>query len=700
MLKLRTKMLLLAMCLLMVPWAGYQHIKKTESFLRKEQANQLEFITKTIAVLLKEQPALFERTLHAGTQQTIPLYAPAIKYPLHIDGYFTDWLDQSYHKLQLKDQDAYYHHAAYPANAHTAQLYFGTQNDDLYLFIKVKDSDIVYHQADKNPLLSDHIKLDWMDAEHQVKTYTLYTSAPGRVNPREVSVQKESVVLLGIEYRIQAQWQEVKGGYQVEIKLPKDFIKDSLAVNVINFNPSYPDSVYAILGTSGVNSATALSSLVYPSEKIEKLLASLTPAQTRIWVVDNKQSVLGQYGKLKVARPRVNDKDLSVSHIIHDIYRRIISTSERYRDPFRGAVTLDLEEVKAALNHQPKLSWKDFGDTHRLIATQPIVNQQQVVIGAVVAERSNQDVLILQNAGIEELINSTLLIFSSVIVLIFLFASRITYRIKKLRKATEDAISSDGRIYPTSFPKGYDELGELSQTFEQMLKRLIQYNQYLENMARNLAHEIRTPVAIVKSSLEHLELAPDGPDQAVYVARAKSGVQRLAWILSRMSEATQLEQCLQQGEKQAFPIQALIEGCFQGYQTAYPERQFELQQRLLGDQRTCYGAPESLAQALDKLIDNAMEFSPSLATIIIRLSEAAGYYVIQVENLGPLLPQNMRMELFHSMVSVRQDKADIPHLGLGLYIVRLIAEHHGGYAQADNLANRDGVCFSLYLPSD
>ena len=72
---------------------------------------------------------------------------------------------------------------------------------------------------------------------------------------------------------------------------------------------------------------------------------------------------------------------------------------------------------------------------------------------------------------------------------------------------------------------------------------------------------------------------------------------------------------------------------------------------------------------------------------------------LSVENEGPALPAAMHGRLFDSMVSVRgKQVGDEPHLGLGLYIVRLIAEFHGGIVRADNRADGRGVVIAVVLP--
>jgi signal transduction histidine kinase len=81
------------------------------------------------------------------------------------------------------------------------------------------------------------------------------------------------------------------------------------------------------------------------------------------------------------------------------------------------------------------------------------------------------------------------------------------------------------------------------------------------------------------------------------------------------------------------------------------------------------------------------------------LEERDGAALLSVENKGPRLPAEMRGRLFESMVSVRGERAGGgPHLGLGLYVARMIAEFHGGTIDAVDLASGDGVVLCVRLP--
>ena len=111
------------------------------------------------------------------------------------------------------------------------------------------------------------------------------------------------------------------------------------------------------------------------------------------------------------------------------------------------------------------------------------------------------------------------------------------------------------------------------------------------------------------------------------------------------------------------------------------------------------GAPDLVAQMLDKLVANAHEFATPQSVIEVTLARAGAIARLDVRNDGPLLPPGMNERLFDSMMSVRPGAGgDIPHLGLGLYIVRLIAEFHGGTARAEDREDDRGVVVSVSLP--
>ena len=129
------------------------------------------------------------------------------------------------------------------------------------------------------------------------------------------------------------------------------------------------------------------------------------------------------------------------------------------------------------------------------------------------------------------------------------------------------------------------------------------------------------------------------------------------------------------------------------YRDVYNEREFAFDCEV--DVATITGSPELIIQMLDKLVDNAVDFSHAGDTISIGLRPSDDDFEVSVMNPGAPLPEKMRTQMFDSMVSMRAGK-DSKHLGLGLYVARLIAEGHGGKISAHNVT--DGVCFSVSIP--
>jgi len=186
-------------------------------------------------------------------------------------------------------------------------------------------------------------------------------------------------------------------------------------------------------------------------------------------------------------------------------------------------------------------------------------------------------------------------------------------------------------------------------------------------------------------------------DSAVYIERAEEGIKRLNLILTNMSEATRLEQMLQTSEKEKIDLCEVISGCVEGYKLAYTENKFELD--LPNYAIHVNGVPEYIAQLLDKLIANAVEFSYPDQPITIYCRALRDHAVIKVTNAGPFLPEEMKDRLFDSMISVRpQEKQKQPHLGMGLHIARLISDFHGGQIRAENRPDREGVIVTVVVP--
>ena len=277
------------------------------------------------------------------------------------------------------------------------------------------------------------------------------------------------------------------------------------------------------------------------------------------------------------------------------------------------------------------------------------------------------------------------------------FASRLSRRVRRLSGAVSHAM--EDRSQPQSLPlrEDRDELGELARNNEKLLQAVAEYGQYLQTLAGKLSHELKTPLAITRSSLENLAGQEMDPSSRQFLERAREGVDRQAVIVRAMSEASRLEASIGVADWETIDLVGLVRRCAEAYRSVHRGRRIALRVPQGTAMLRC--APDLLAQALDKLVDNAVSLSGENDTITLVLRPGGEAWELAVENTGSTLPDELRERLFDSLVSVRARRGAEPHLGLGLYIVRLVVAAHRGQVSARNLPDGAGVEFMMRLPA-
>lgn len=449
---------------------------------------------------------------------------------------------------------------------------------------------------------------------------------------------------------------------------------------------------------------------------VEAMLRSLSRTPGRIWVVDRQQRVLAVAGTLDrrteanaetvepsgdpIARAWTRFEGAVLSPLFRPLYSWVLAVPalDAGEDP-ASVARLEGGEIESALGGIAVVRRLAREDRKIALtrAAHPIWSADTVV-GAVVVEQGDHAVLAQRNRAFERLFNLVLTALLAGSIVLGAFATRLATRIRSLAKEAERAVDAKGRVRKLSAgERANDEIGDLSRSFSLVLGRLSEYSNYQEALASRLSHELRTPVAVVRSSLDNLAQAPDSAQCRVYVERAQQGLNRLNHILASMSAARRLEQMLAEAGTERFDLARLLDGCVGGYRLAHPAVSFEL--ALPPGEVMIDGVPEAIAQALDKLVANALDFQHSGTPVRVGLSVARGWARVTVGNDGPLLQPEMRGRLFDAMVSIRTDAqaGSGGHLGLGLAIVRLVAEHHGGRAQITNQPDGSGVVAEFTL---
>src|SRR5207249_4731318 len=276
-----------------------------------------------------------------------------------------------------------------------------------------------------------------------------------------------------------------------------------------------------------------------------------------------------------------------------------------------------------------------------LESSAPIYDRDhKTVIGELEVTQTANRWIRLRDHALMRMLNFSLSTSAVAVTLMFAFAAWLALRLSRLRQASESALTRSGLV--TSFPEtdARDELGDVARGFSTLLQRLNEYTSYLRTLAGKLAHEIRTPLTIVRSSLDNLESEQVPPSARAYLERARQGSERLNAILIAMGAATRVEEAIGGAERVSFDLTPVLESAVAAYRGAFPERTFRAE--LPTEPVAVRGAPDLIVQMLDKLIDNAVDFSPAGALISVRLRLDAQAALIEVDNPGPALAAHVQ----------------------------------------------------------
>jgi len=661
-LSLRKQLLLLGLVTLVLPLAGWQFVRGLEGHLRDGQAAALTDSADVLARVIAAEKPLLPR---AG-----PLFFIAdSRTPFRLDGQADDWVSM---RGQQQCFSAGEETGGKPTRLCVLLAQYGGA---LHLLADVDDTTPI-----RDPRRGDALRL--LIDDGGVRAYR-FTSQDGRLG----MVAEDEHPLPAIR----GEWAERDGGYRVELRFPPGWQARRIGMEALDRTSI--DGSAARFG-SEPDRLDGLWPIAQRDADLGRRISRLVPPGLHVRLLSTDGWVLADAGALAQVRGG------PLPEWRRWLYDLLVGETPEAPPPATPDRLLNDEVVQVAKGDaMASASHAEPGLQLRLGAVVPLrVNGETVALLSV--ERRSEAAHLAQRA-LSGLLGLTLLAMLTVGGVLLAYASWLALRLRRLGRAVDAVMVGDGQRRARFVESGSrDEIGDLSRRFGRLLDEVDGYTDYLRSLAGKLSHELHTPLAVVRSSLENLEAQSLPAEAETYVGRARDGAARLAAIVRAMSEATRVERAIAGADAEAFDLRDLVSGCAEGYRPLLGKRRLEL--LLPPGPLSFTGAPELLAQALDKLVDNARDFCPEDGWIAIALApaERGGGIEIAVANQGPTLNPEISQRLFDSLVSHRerpQRGGDAPHLGLGLYIVRLVAELHDGDVIARDLPNGDGVEFRLRL---
>ncbi|MDH3532962.1 MAG: ATP-binding protein [Gammaproteobacteria bacterium] len=674
---LKRQLLLVSLLTLVLPWAGYQFIHETESALRAGQQQMLAGSARAIADSLAKYPEEFPVRNDADSHASDQIYGQPLETRPNIDGYFDDWTLYRDSLRTLRGTDG------------AIRFAVGLIDQFIYLYVEVTDRSVVFARPgaiamDDSPRYADRVSLINTSPYYLNETISFAAEAPGNM----VAVIRDDYGVRS-DRSILSYWQDVPGGYRIEARIPASMLGTHLGIVVSNTSSELDPPVRSSSFASRTPGA-----FVTTAARLNDIISNFTQSGMRLTVTDASGWRIASSGDLTAAPTAAARAGSAWLKIAYDALVESGQAAELAKPHPSGREQQDY--IVRSLEGVASETWFRSADDGRAIVAvaQPVIAGGNT-IGAIVLQQGTDAILSLTNQGLVRLMNVTLIATLLVAATLLGYATWLSRRIRRLSLAAEEALESDRLRNKLPSAHAGDEVGDLSRSFSHVLQQLGDYNDYLRTLASKLSHELRTPLAIVTSSLENLEHEPLNEASSRYAARARDGADRLRRILTAMSEASRVEELMQRAEPESFDLCTVVNSTVAAYRDVYPKRNFVFNTTL--DRAPTRGSPELIIQMLDKLVDNAVGFSVDGDELVFGLGARNASWRLTVSNPGPALPERMRSQMFDSMVSMRPGQ-DNKHLGLGLYVARLIAEGHGGRIGADNTV--DGVMIFIDLPGD
>lgn len=296
-----------------------------------------------------------------------------------------------------------------------------------------------------------------------------------------------------------------------------------------------------------------------------------------------------------------------------------------------------------------------------------------------------------------------LLIVSIVSVLLSLFLARTIVRpLRRLaRAAVRVRLGRAREVVVPRLPTRRDEIGMLARALSDMSGALRARIDATEAFAADLAHELKNPLASLRSALDSLANVKDPELQNRLIAIVQDDVHRLDRLISDISEASRLDAQLSRAKFEPVDLMALLASMIGAREERGVERGVRL--RFDRDKRRklwVQGEDVRLERVFENLIDNAISFSPDGALVTVSADAQGRAAVVRVEDEGPGVPESERVAIFQRFHTVRPEgEAFGRHSGLGLAIARTIVEGHGGYIRVESREDRlSGARFVVELP--
>lgn len=284
--------------------------------------------------------------------------------------------------------------------------------------------------------------------------------------------------------------------------------------------------------------------------------------------------------------------------------------------------------------------------------------------------------------------------FLAALVLSFFISRWITLPIRRL-KAYADSIKEGER---PNIPKlGKGEIKELGDSFESMLESL-EGKKYIEKYVQTLTHQLKGPLSAIRGAAELLQEELPEQDQKKFIANIDIESSRLQRIVERMLEMASLEHRRELRNVEKIDLSQMVKDIVEEISPILKQKEIIILLKV-GEGFCLYGERFLVQQAVLNLVQNAVEFTPEGGTISLEIKPHWNRLFLMVRDSGPGIPDYALDKVFDKFYSLQRPDTGKKSSGLGLSMVKEVAELHNGDITLKNSSSSEtGAVAILKLP--
>ena len=269
-----------------------------------------------------------------------------------------------------------------------------------------------------------------------------------------------------------------------------------------------------------------------------------------------------------------------------------------------------------------------------------------------------------------------------------------------VRAAVRVRSGRDRAVVVPRLPERGDEIGLLARAISDMTAALRQRIDAVETFAADVSHEIKNPLASLRSAIDTLPRVDDPDLRAELIRIAAHDVRRIDRLVTEIADASRIDAELTRTAFEPVDLVTLANAIVRSRQERKIDGDVAIVVQHARPSCRVLGDPARLERVLLNLLDNAVSFSPPGGTITLSTACGGGRASIAVSDEGPGIPPDAREKVFERFHSVRPEAEDFgSHSGLGLAIARtIVTAHDGTLVVTDRTDGQPGARLVIDLP--